>query len=76
MNFLLGVFIDAFFSLGVVIYTYSIVLFRLNHSRPDPRWRENINLNFYFHTTLCYLKRFYEGLKDFHKTFWGTKVWK
>ena len=31
-----------------------------------------INLNFYFHTYLWYLKRFYEGLKGLHKTFSGT----
>ena len=28
-----------------------------------------INLNFYFHTSLWCLKRFYEGV---HKTVWGT----
>ena len=28
-----------------------------------------IELNFYFHTSLWYLKRFYEGLKGLHKTF-------
>ena len=28
---------------------------------------------FFFQTSLCYLKRFYEGLKGLHKTFWGTK---
>ena len=28
-----------------------------------------IKLNFYFHTSLWCLKKFYEGL---HKTFWGT----
>ena len=33
---------------------------------------EKIELNFYFHTSLWYLKRFYEGLKGLHKTFWGT----
>ena len=27
-----------------------------------------INLNFYFHTSLWCLKRFYEGFKDLHKT--------
>ena len=32
-----------------------------------------IKLNFYFHTSLWCLKRFYEGLKGLHKTFWGTK---
>ena len=31
-----------------------------------------LNLNFYFHTSLWYLKRFYEGLKDLDKTFWRT----
>ena len=31
-----------------------------------------INLNFYFHTSLWYLKRFYEGLKGLHKIFWST----
>ena len=28
-----------------------------------------IKLNFYFHTSLWCLKRFYEGLKDLYKTF-------
>ena len=31
-----------------------------------------INLNFYFHTSLCCLKRFYEDIKGLHKTFSGT----
>ena len=31
-----------------------------------------VNLNFYCHTYLCYLKSFYEGLYGLHKTFWGT----
>ena len=31
-----------------------------------------IELNFYFHTSLWCLKRFYEGLKGLHKTFSGT----
>ena len=31
-----------------------------------------INLNFYFHTSLWYLKEFYEGLKGLRKTFRGT----
>ena len=30
------------------------------------------NLNFYFHTSFWYLKRFYEGLKGLHKTLRGT----
>ena len=31
-----------------------------------------IELNFYFHTSLWCLKRFYEGLKGFHKILSGT----
>ena len=31
-----------------------------------------IKLNFYYHTSLWCLKRFYEGLLGLHKTFWGT----
>ena len=31
-----------------------------------------IKRDFYFHTPLWRLKKFYEGLKSFHKTFWGT----
>ena len=30
---------------------------------PDPGQREKIKLNLYFHTSLWYLERFYEGLK-------------
>ena len=41
-------------------------------SRPNPGRREKKKLNFYFHTTLRCLRRFYEGLKGLHKTFWGT----
>ena len=32
-----------------------------------------IKLNFYFHTSLWCLKRFYEGLKGIHKTFEATQ---
>ena len=46
--------------------------YNCNHSYPDPGKREKINLNFYFHTFLWCLKRFYEGLKGLHKTFWGS----
>ena len=35
---------------------------------PDPRRREKINVNFYFQTSLWCRKRFYQGLKDLHKT--------
>ena len=44
----------------------------VNPSRPNPGQREKIKLNFYFHTSLWSRKRFYEGLKGLHKTFWGT----
>ena len=43
-----------------------------NHSSSDPGQRGKTNWNFYFCTSLWCLKRFYEGLKDLHKTFWGT----
>ena len=43
-----------------------------NPSRPNPRRREKIMLNFYFHTSLWCFERSYEGLKGLHKTFWGT----
>ena len=43
-----------------------------NSSRPDTEWREKIKLNFYFHSSLCCLKRFYEGLKGLMKIFWST----
>ena len=44
---------------------------------PAPRISESyikikINLNFYFHTSLWCLKRFYEGLKGLHKPFRET----
>ena len=35
----------------------------INPSRPNPGRREKIKSNFYFHTSLWYLKRFYKGLK-------------
>ena len=44
----------------------------VNSSPSDHRRREKINLNFYFLTSLWYLRKFYEGLKGLHKTFWGT----
>ena len=39
---------------------------------PMPDKVKKIKLNFYFHTPLWYLKRFYEGRKGLHKTSWGT----
>ena len=53
---------------------FSLIFF--NPSRQDTRRSEKIYLNFYFYTSLWGLKRFYEGLKGLHKTFWGTtKKW-
>ena len=39
---------------------------------PIPGRREKLNLNFYFHTSLRCLLRFYERLKGIYKTFRGT----
>ena len=60
-------------TLRKVINYYNIMmieLLHLNPSRPDPGQREKINLNFYFHTSLWCLKRFYEGLLRHHKEVW------
>lgn len=38
---------------------------------PDPGRRKNINLNFYFHSSVQILKMFDEGLKGLHKTICG-----
>ena len=45
-----------------------------NPSRPKPGQRKKIKLNFYFNTSLWYLKRFYEGLYDglYWNLFWGV----
>ena len=42
---------------------------KLKPSRLNPRLKEKVNLNFYFHSSLWCLKRFYEGRKDLHETF-------
>ena len=39
--------------------------------RPDTGRIEKINLNFYFHISLWFLKRFYEGPKGLHEAFLG-----
>ena len=39
-----------------------VSLVQINPSRPKPRRREKNKLNFYFHTSLWCLKRFYQGL--------------
>ena len=62
------------------LYNYSVMfsyddekrLKFLNPHRADPGQRELINLIIYFHTSLWCFKRFYEGLKGLHKTFWAT----
>ena len=50
----------------------------INASHPNPGRREKIKLNFYFHTSLWCPKRFYEGLKGLHKTFFRhhKEMWK
>ena len=48
---------------------------RVNPSRPvhlKIDIKIKINLNFYFHTSLWCLKRFYKGVKSLRKTFWGN----
>ena len=59
-----------FFIILKIIWCYQ--MFNTSPSRPNPRRREKINLNFYFRPSLWCLKRFYEGLYGLHKTFWGT----
>ena len=54
-----------------------LCLFLLYPSRPcikECRIRIKINLNFYFHTSLRCLKRFYEGLKGLIQDFFGPVV--
>ena len=48
----------------------SMMIQKINNSRPDPGRREKISLIFYFGTSWWYLKTFYNGLTCFHKTFW------
>ena len=55
-----------------------IELFYFNPSRPVhvKKLYWNKNLNFYFHTSLWYLKRFYKGLQGLPKTLHHKEVWK
>ena len=46
-----------------------LAILSISHSN---QIKEKTNSNFNFHTSLWYLKRFYEGFKGLHKTFWGT----
>ena len=50
---------------GMVDFLSDGKAFRINPSCPNPERREKIKLNFYFHTSLRCLKRFYEGLEFF-----------
>ena len=82
----LNLFLDSFFPFrsGKCSYTYfawytkdhaNIMILHwtvINSSRANPGRSEKIKLNFYFHTSLWCIKRFYEGLKDLYKKFWGT----
>ena len=52
--------------------TFVAFTFCLTLLTPIPDKEKKIKLYFYFHTSLWCLKRFYEGLKGFHKIFWGT----
>ena len=59
----------------LLLYSFRKMFFILTLSAPcisESCTKTKINLHFYFHTSLWYLKRFYEGLKGLHKTFWGT----
>ena len=75
----LNVFVNVFCSISGKYYVNDMVIFSIcslylsfNPPRPNPGRREKLKLNFYFHTSLWCLKRFYEGLKCLHETFWGT----
>ena len=61
------------FNWAVIVTISNLELFvmaQLNVDRNLGR-REKINLNFYFHTSLLGLQRFYDSLKCLHQTFWG-----
>ena len=60
-----------YYRLAIFVPKFEVIQL-INPFRPDHRRREKINLNFYFHTSLWCLKRFYEGLKGLHKIFLGT----
>ena len=47
----------------------------LNPSRLVPGRREKINLNFYFHISLCCFERFYGGLIGYTKSCFHTTLW-
>ena len=79
--------INYFYTAGVVFITFVHVSFvglheggvgglLSNSFRSNPERREKIKLNFYFHTSWWCFKKFYEGLKGLHKTFYSsTNKW-
>ena len=70
---LLAILTSVFDYFGKCVWLFwGIMHLRVNHSRPNPGRREKIKLNFYFQISLWCFKRFYEGLKGLHKTFWRT----
>ena len=48
---------------------YFVVILVVTLPVPIPDEEKKINVNFYFHTSLWCLERFYEGLKAFIKPF-------
>ena len=58
-----------FFSFYISIISF---IFTLPASPIFGKSYKNKNFNFYFHTSLWCLKRFYEGLSSLRKTFYGT----
>ena len=57
----------------MLCHEHGNVVSQINPSRPNLGWTEKNKLNFYFYTSLWCLKRFNEGVKGLHKTFWGTR---
>ena len=68
LEYLCNFFETIYVSKATSTYQYSN-FYGFNPSCSDSWRREKINLNFYFHFSLGYLKRFYEALKDHRKTF-------
>ena len=62
---------------GVIFRLLFIKLFDLCYVLTLPVLDDKKKLNLYFKTSFWCRKRFSEGLKGLHKTFWGTKKkWK
>ena len=56
------------------VYIASNYKQEVNPFRFDPGRKEKIKLNFYFHTSLWYFKRFYEGLKGLKVVFMKKRL--